>query len=583
MPPIHARPEGHDPGRARVRVVGLLGAVALLAVAALFPTERAIPRLAGAGPADAWLGLTCLRLGLALDAVLLLAWSTLPPWWFRGPGVPVGATGLRVDGTGRPAEHAAWARPWLALILALATALRVAGIDRDLWLDEVGTVVGYLRLPPWTVLYTYYSPNQHLLYSLVGSVAVRVLGEAPWAVRLPAVLFGVAGVWAFYPLARAVAPAREALLATAFMAVSYHHVWFSQDARGYTAMLLGITAGTLLFLRGLTANRARDWAAYVASMGLAVLAVQTAAFVLIGHLLAYFLVARNAAAFRPAFAPLTRRVLASTGLALLLALEVQSLMLPRMLGFFRRVDHAGLGSGVASPLGLVPLLIHGLLAGLGAVALVAMLGVLAAGVGSYARQSPLLLAIAGVPPILGAGAILLLRYGAYPRAFLYVLPFAILFAIRGAAATGRALGRRLRRGAGWRLSPEATGVALASLLVLAAAAGLPGNYRWPKQDYTGALAFVRGHLTPGDRVAAVGMAAGVYRDYYRVALETPSTPADLAALRRPGRAVWVLYSFPRDMRFRFAPLHDYLQREAVVVATFPGTVGDGTLYVVRLD
>ncbi len=583
MAPVPARAEAPDPGRPRGRIAALVGAIALLAVAAVVPAGPVSPWLAGMPPADARRGLTLLRLGLALDAILLLAWCGLPPSRFRGPGLPAGATGLRVDGAGRPAERAAWARPWLGAILALGAALRVVGMDRDLWLDEVATVVGYLRLPPWAVLYTYHSPNQHLLYSVVGSVAVRVLGEAPWVVRLPAVLFGIGGIGAFYMLARTLTSAREALLAAAFMAVSYHHVWFSQDARGYTAMLFGITAGTVLFLRGLTANRARDWAGYVASMGLAVLAVQTAVFVLAGHLLAYFVAARDARALRPAAAPLTRRVLAGAGLALLLAVEAQSLLLPQMLAFFRRSDHAGLGSGVASPLGLVPLLVEGLLTGFGAAALVAVVGVLGAGAWSYARQSPPLLVIAGVPPILGTGAILLLRYGAYPRAFLYVLPFAILFVVRGAAALGRALAQRLRRGPGWRLSPDATGVALAGALVLAAAAGLPANYRRPKQDYTGALAFVRARMAPGDRVAAVGMAAGVYRDYYRAAVDAPSTPAQLAALREPGRAVWVLYSFPRDMRLRFGPLDDYLRREAARVATFPGTVGDGALYVVRLD
>ena len=74
---------------------------------------------------------------------------------------------------------------------------------------------------------------------------------------------------------------------------------------------------------------------------------------------------------------------------------------------------------------------------------------------------------------------------------------------------------------------------------------------------------------------------GSYQNYYAPTLQFPTTVAELAALRGPDRAVWVLYSFPRDMRLRFSQLYAYLQQEFSLMAVFRGTLGDGDLYVVR--
>jgi uncharacterized membrane protein len=47
----------------------------------------------------------------------------------------------------------------------------------------------------------------------------------------------VASIGALYLLGRAVAGPTEALFAAALMTVAYHHVWFSQNARGYSGLL----------------------------------------------------------------------------------------------------------------------------------------------------------------------------------------------------------------------------------------------------------------------------------------------------------------------------------------------------------
>jgi Dolichyl-phosphate-mannose-protein mannosyltransferase len=107
--------------------------------------------------------------------------------------------------------------PALALgaILAGAAALRFHALDTGLWHDEI-----------------------LILYTVLARLSLGLFGDGCWVLRLPAAVFGIASVGALYGLAREVTDRGEALLTAALLAFSYHHVWFSQNARGYTGLLL---------------------------------------------------------------------------------------------------------------------------------------------------------------------------------------------------------------------------------------------------------------------------------------------------------------------------------------------------------
>ena len=86
-----------------------------------------------------------------------------------GPGLPGSLLGL-VETPGPPA------RSKLAVLLVIAAATRVIGLGQDFWIDETATAVTYLRLPFWKVVQTYHSANQHLLYSVLGSLSFAAFG-----------------------------------------------------------------------------------------------------------------------------------------------------------------------------------------------------------------------------------------------------------------------------------------------------------------------------------------------------------------------------------------------------------------------
>ena len=145
---------------------------------------------------------------------------------------------------------------WLAGLTLLAAVLRAIALDQQLWYDEITTLVDSVRRPLAIIVTTYTSQNQHTLYSILARVSIVLFGEHPWALRLPAVLFGVASIPALYFYARLATSRREALLACALLTVSYHHVWFSQNARGYTAMVFWTLLTTYFFIRGARPIRA---------------------------------------------------------------------------------------------------------------------------------------------------------------------------------------------------------------------------------------------------------------------------------------------------------------------------------------
>lgn len=464
-------------------------------------------------------------------------------------------------------------RTVIILITILALLLRAWGANSDLWLDEIATLVSDMRSPPSDILTHYRSANQHVLNSLLGNLSIRLLGESAWTVRLPAILFGVATVPAFFALARRVTGRREALFGTLFLAIAYHAIWFSQNARGYSAMIFFTVVSTTLLLRrldGRNGSRVLDWSLFALCGALGMLSLLNYAFVLVGQFLAAATMLATARQWR-----------AISGLILpgmiVVALTLLGywMMLPEMVAYYAG---GGAEMGWQDPLHFATALVKGLTGSLPAMAvpafLIGLVVVIAGGL-SYLREQLLIPLVPVLAATANLVALALLDFGAYPRSFLYVLPFAVLILMRGAFRTGELLRQWLSD----RRSPPGLDYLLPALVLVGALAMLPHLYRYPKQDYTGALAYARSHAAPGGAIAAVGYLAYGYQAYYAPDLAFPVNAAALDALRASGNEVWVLYSFTRDMHRHFPDIYDDIKAKFRLQKVFPGTLGDGDIYV----
>ena len=187
-------------------------------------------------------------------------------------------------------QRSGYSVPTLALfgILAVAACLRIIGANSEFWFDEIATVINYVRPPALQTVTNYGSANNHVMNSVMAHVAAAVWGEQPWAIRLPSILFGIAGVWAFYFLAMQIWERQIALLGTFMFAVSYHHVYYTENARGYSSFLFFALLSNALLLRLISRDvaeppRKSEGFLYAISVGLGIYSLLLMFFVILGQ------------------------------------------------------------------------------------------------------------------------------------------------------------------------------------------------------------------------------------------------------------------------------------------------------------
>lgn len=472
----------------------------------------------------------------------------------------------------RAPEQSAHPLLWLGLLLGVGAALRLYDLGNGLWFDEIQTVTRYLRLPLGEILTTFDSQNQHMAYSVLARLCVLTFGESAWAVRLPAVGFGVASLWAVYWFGTMVASRREAILAVAFLTFSYHHVWFSQNARGYTGLLFFTLVSSGLFLRLVRLEGGRRWwdvVGYAVAGALGVYTHVTAAFVVIAHAVIWAGLAwrqRNRVTGFGRWAPGVAIVLAGT-----LSFQLYAIVLPQFFATLLQPTMAEFDTEWKSPVWLVGETVRGLAAGIpgGLVTVVGGMIVFGAGVVSYARERVETVLVMVLPALLLTGAVVALRHNLWPRLFLFSAGFGALFVMRG-----------LFTGARMVLGARGEAVALVAGVILTVGSATTVPTAWnPKQDYRGALALLDEAAAEGEAVVTVDMTAIPFRDYYGRAWPVVESSDDLEAIERTHDQTWVAYAFPTRLSAVHPDIWSRLHDVYRPVAEFPGTVGGGTVIV----
>jgi hypothetical protein len=166
----------------------------------------------------------------------------------------------------------------VALLAVLATGI---GIRLSLlagWpmrYDEAFTFLNYARDPLILGLTRYDMPNNHLFHTFLVHVAYRLLGDAPWALRVPAFLGGLFVMPATYLTVRVLYRHDAALLATALVATSMAGIEISTYARGYSTVTVLFLALLCLGAYLRRTGSAAGWALFVGLGALALYTVPT--------------------------------------------------------------------------------------------------------------------------------------------------------------------------------------------------------------------------------------------------------------------------------------------------------------------
>ena len=530
-------------------------------------------------------GVTLLQFALVLEGVALL-------WLSFRPRVLRTLEAKELPGLHLPRADDAVARGracWvLGAITALALALRMHHINSDLWLDEIAPVMGYGPLSWLDVVASYQRSNNHLLNTLLVKGAVVLFGEREWAIRLPAVLFGTATIPALYWAARMAVERRVALGAALLLALSYHHIFFSQNARGYAAYMLFAVLASGLLVSGLRRDRARDWALYVLVLYLGFASQLITTFVALAHGLVGLIAAGVVRARGDSPLPLLGRLAGVFGVAALLVFQLYATIIPQAY-VVAQTTYGSAASGF-SPFSLDFLreLIRGLSAGFGTGLLLGAVPFLLLGVAGFLvllrRQWALATALL-LPEVVTAAFLFARGYTFSPRFFLLGLPLAVVCAVQGLWTVSAYVTRRTANFE--RLGPRlATGAVL--LLGVISVIALRPYYRLPKQDYRGAIHYVESTRRPGDVVVVFGIAEKGIR-FYSARLGVPADAGylylrDEAALDTilavaPRRRVLVVATFMRELRINYPMLAASLRNDWPRPRRFDGTVGDGAVLV----
>jgi hypothetical protein len=167
--------------------------------------------------------------------------------------------GLRTRAAGR--------REWLPLVgtlalIVLAAIIRLHDLGaKSFWFDEFLTAHA-ARLETWNdVVAWLHRWIDHPPLQIVLTWLLRPLGGDEFVVRLPVALASVASVGAIYGLGSSLSRPRVGIIAAAILTVSPYAVWYGQEARPYSFVLLLTLLQMLFASRVARTGLRRDWAA----------------------------------------------------------------------------------------------------------------------------------------------------------------------------------------------------------------------------------------------------------------------------------------------------------------------------------
>jgi hypothetical protein len=478
----------------------------------------------------------------------------------------------------------------LALITLLGAALRIYRLDTDLWIDEIGSFQYAMSVTVGELVRTFSSPNQHLLNSLLERVSVAWFGEHDWSIRLPAVVFGITIIPAIYWLARTVMGGWQSLSVAFLTAVSYHHIWFSQNARGYSGYLLFCVMATTAVWYLMHSSESRWIWIYVVSAVLSLASLIVAAPVIATHVMLAAVYVFRASRRGEAVGPLVRRLLIAFGATGLISLALYG---PTALEILRSVGSAYVKQGTGfdpRSLDFLRETLRGLGAGFGSLALVGaipFLALVAFGTLSLMRRGWIIVLSFVIP--LGMLALLVIVAGwlTSPRFFILVVPLAFLVAVESLDIVARRLARFASDASRPRVQSALAGAAVV-VCAVALAFGLPRYYAIPKQSFRAAISTFTARSQRGDALIAVYQADRGFDMYtHRLGLDTTarffSTRTaggfDSLGTRLSGRRVWLATTMERAFRLEEPGLWKRVEDGWTRVETLPATVGNGEITI----
>jgi mannosyltransferase len=553
----------------------------LLVTTSVFLSNQAWTNfLLGANGKDLSWGITLFRALLIFHGILLIGATCL-----------INSDYSAKSEIGDNAEATISRKAWLIMIVLslIAIALRLFALNSDLWTDEVFTLLDFARLSYGEILTGFPNQNQHMLFSLLARLSLDVFGESAWALRLPSVVFGIGSLWAMFALGRKLLGESIALLTVALMAFSYHHVWFSQNARGYMGLLFFALLAVWLWFEALKRNKSGWWAAYAAAIALGMWIHMTMIFIVIAQFLIHisFLIyeefkgtkSQLGLEKRAGIQPFAAWLFSAT-----LTLQFYALSLPEF--FSRGLHEESKNSEWTNPLWALAEAVNNLSFGVAGyvIAICGAAFIFFGWLKIFGKNKRAALLMITAP--LGAGVFMFFAgHNLFPRFFFFAMGFGLLIAVCGAYELPNALFKLLNKFYLFKnynaVNCQSFGLICAGLLIIASLLTLPRNYSLPKQDFSGARNYVEQNHLANEKIVAVRIAGEMYGRYFAPQWTNVKTEDDLENIERSQDKIWLIYTLSPEIKAFRPQLWEAIGKNYQIEKIFPGTLNGGEIYVCR--
>jgi mannosyltransferase len=163
-------------------------------------------------------------------------------------------------------EHPASPYAVLAAITLLAAALRFYKLGEwSFWIDEIYTInramIHYSR--PELILENIFPARYWIPVStILTAQVINLAGMSEWTARLVSTLIGILSIPILYIPIKKIIGQPTALIAMLVLAVSPWHIFWSQNARFYTALMLFYTLALFVFYLGLERDKPHYFLAF---------------------------------------------------------------------------------------------------------------------------------------------------------------------------------------------------------------------------------------------------------------------------------------------------------------------------------
>jgi uncharacterized membrane protein len=151
----------------------------------------------------------------------------------------------------------------LCLIVAVGTALRIYDLGAEsIWLDESISVHFSSGSLASIVAESWPDRNAPPLYWIILHYWIALFGTSEAAVRSLSAIFGILAIPVTYLVGKELFSQKVGLIGSFISGISYFHIWYSQDARNYSLLLLLSLASYLFFIKILKQDKTRYYVYY---------------------------------------------------------------------------------------------------------------------------------------------------------------------------------------------------------------------------------------------------------------------------------------------------------------------------------